>query len=55
MIHIKPSHKNRLHAALGVAKGEKIPASKLEAAKHSKNPHIRRMVAFAMAAKKWKH
>lgn len=36
-----------LHRALGVPEGEKIPAEKLAAAKHSKNPRIRREAALA--------
>lgn len=40
-------NKGGLHRALGVPEGQKIPAEKMEAAKHSKNPHIRRMAAFA--------
>jgi hypothetical protein len=44
---IKPSHRGRLHRALGVPEGEKIPAAKLEAARHSKNVHMREMAQFA--------
>ncbi|HET7150865.1 MAG TPA: hypothetical protein VFI60_05605 [Candidatus Acidoferrum sp.] len=40
-------NKGGLHRALGVPEGQKIPAEKMEAAKHSKNPHVRRMAAFA--------
>lgn len=36
-----------LHRALGVPQGEKIPASKLAAAKRSKTPRIRRMANLA--------
>lgn len=36
-----------LHRHLGVPEGEKIPAEKLEAARHSKNPTIRREAALA--------
>lgn len=36
-----------LHRALGVPEGEKIPSSKLEAARHSRNPKIRREAALA--------
>lgn len=50
---IKPSHKGRLHSALGVPQGEKIPASKLAKAAHSSNPHMRQMANFAKVAKKW--
>lgn len=40
-------NKGGLHRALGVPEGEKIPAEKLEAAKHSKNEHVRHMANFA--------
>jgi len=52
---IKPSHKGRLHKALGVKKGAKIPLAKLQAAKRSKNPARRRQATFALNARKWKH
>lgn len=39
--------KGGLHRALGVPEGEKIPATKLEAAKHSTNEHVRHMANFA--------
>jgi len=41
----------RLHAALHVPENETIPASKLEAATHSKNPTIRHMANFAQTLK----
>ena len=47
MIHIKPSHKGLLRKALGVPKSKLIPASKLAAALHSPNPHMRQMANFA--------
>lgn len=50
---IKPSHKGRLHTALGVPQGDKIPASKLEKAAHSKDPHMRQMATYAKNARKW--
>lgn len=40
-------HKGGLHRALGVGEGEKIPAAKIEAAKHSSNEHVRHMANFA--------
>ncbi len=52
-IHIKPSHKGELHKDLKVPQGEKIPASKLEAAKHSSSPAVRKRATFAINAKKW--
>jgi len=39
--------KGGLHRALGVPEGEKIPAEKLEAARHSKNEHVKHMANFA--------
>ena len=52
-INIKPSHKGRLHENLGVAKGKKIPAERLESAKHSKNAAVRKQANFALNARKW--
>jgi len=54
-IHIKPSHKGRLHRALGVSPGKPIPPSGLQKALHSSNPHTRKMAQFAINAKKWNH
>lgn len=54
-IHIKKSHEGRLHANLGVPAGQKIPASKLAAAKHSSSPAVRKQATFAANAKKWHH
>ena len=34
--------KGKLHREIGVPEGEKIPAAKLKAAEHSKNPEIKR-------------
>ena len=51
---IKPSHKGRLHRALGVPEGKDIPVSKIDAAKNSKNPAVRKEADFAAAARKWK-
>ena len=46
-VKIKPSHKGMLHKALHVPQAKAIPASKLAAALHSKNPHVRQMANFA--------
>lgn len=54
-ISIKPSHEGKLHRELGVKAGKKIPAAKLEAAKKSKSPMIRREATFAENAKRFKH
>lgn len=52
---IKPSHKGRLHEALGVPQGQKIPAAKLATAENSKDPHMRQMANYAKNAAKWDH
>ena len=44
-----------LHRALHVPEGEKIPASKIEAAKHSSNSHIAHMANFAATMSHFKH
>ena len=54
-IHIKPKNKGKLHRALGVPEGEKIPAGKLAKAKDSSSPAMRKMANFAAIAKTWKH
>lgn len=37
----------QLHRDLGIAQGKKIPAKKLEAAAHSRNPKVRQRAQFA--------
>ncbi len=54
-IRIKPSHKGKLHRALGIAEDKPIPASKLRAALHAKSPAERKEANFAEVAKKWHH
>jgi len=54
-IEIKPSHKGKLHKALGVAPGSKIPEAKIEAAKHSSSLALRKEATFAENAKHWNH
>lgn len=54
-IHIKPAHYGRLHRALGVPTSQKIPDAKLEAAKHSASPAIRKEATFAVNARGWEH
>lgn len=51
---IAPSHKGRLHRALGVPAGQKISDASLKAL-HSKNAHVRQMAQFASNAKGFKH
>jgi hypothetical protein len=48
-------HKGKLHKALGVPEGTKIPKEKLAAASHSKNLSVRRMVASAKGFAAMKH
>ncbi len=43
----KPSHKGRLHRALGVPEGEKIPAAKMRAALAGKHGSAARKMAQA--------
>jgi hypothetical protein len=43
-----------LHRALGVSENETIPESKIEAATHSENEHIKRMANFAKTLKGFK-
>lgn len=56
-ILIKPSHEGLLHKDLGVPTGEKIPASKLQAAKtqakKSGDVAEEKRIVFAQNAKKW--
>jgi hypothetical protein len=54
-IHIKPSHKGRLHRALGVPEGQPIPAAKVAAAKRSSSAAVRKEATFAQNAKGWHH
>lgn len=49
-IHIKPSHRGRFTRYL-----KAHPGMTAEKAKHSKNPHVRRMATFALNARKWRH
>jgi hypothetical protein len=52
-IKIKKANKGKLHRALGVPSGKKIPASKLSKAKNSKSAAVRKEANFAANAKKW--
>jgi hypothetical protein len=47
--------KGGLHRALGVPEGETIPKSKVEAATHSKNAHVKKMANFAQTMAGFKH
>lgn len=54
-IHIKPSHKGKLHRALGVSADKPIPAKKLAKALKSDSPALRKEANFARNAKKFRH
>lgn len=45
-------HPGALHKSLHVKEGEKIPASKLKKAEHSKNPKTRKRAVLAETLKK---
>jgi hypothetical protein len=47
--------KGALHEELGIPLGDKIPESKLESAKNSSNPTLRRRATLAETMKGWKH
>jgi len=47
-------HKGALHKELHVKEGEKIPASKLKKAEHSKNPTLKKRAILAETLKKLK-
>jgi hypothetical protein len=44
-----------LHRALHVPEGSKIPQDKLDAAKKSTNPHLKKMADLAATMESWKH
>lgn len=54
-IDIKPSHQGFLHQDLGIPEGEHIPLERLEAAKNSSDPKVRRRATFALNARNWRH
>lgn len=45
----------KLHRAMGIPEGEKIPAGKLAAAARSSDPAKRQMAKRAQVMKKWHH
>ncbi len=47
--------KGKLHRELGIPEDQKIPADRLEAATHSRNPEVRRDAIRAETMKKWHH
>ena len=48
-------NKGALHRDLGVPEGQKIPAAKLRAAEHSKDPKTRRRARLAETLKNLNH
>jgi hypothetical protein len=48
---IKPSHKGMLHRDLGIPEDQPIPEGRLDAARHSKDPAVRRRANFAWVAR----
>lgn len=45
---IKPSHRGLLHKHLGIPNGEKIPLSRLMAAKKAGSPTLKKEATFAV-------
>lgn len=45
---IKPSHKGRLHQNLNVPPGQKIPMAKLQTAKSTGSPAVKKQATFAI-------
>lgn len=54
-IEIKKSHEGLLHRDLHVPQGQKIPESKIEQAKNSPDPAVRKRANFAENAKHFHH
>lgn len=54
-IHIKASHEGKLRHGLKAKEGHNIPVAKLEAAKHSSDPVVRKRATFALNARNWHH
>lgn len=52
---IKKSHVGRLHAALNVPPGQKIPAAKMAAAKPGASPALKKQIVFAQNARGFNH
>ena len=52
-IHIKPSHRGKLHSELGVPAGEKIPEAKMERAEAHASPAEKKRIVFAQNARHW--
>jgi uncharacterized protein YegP (UPF0339 family) len=54
-IHIKKANRGKLRHGLKAKKGHTIPVAKLQKAKHSSDPAVRKRATFALNARKWKH
>jgi hypothetical protein len=54
-IKIKASHKGLLHKDTGTPSGQKISEAKIQKAKNSSDPAVRKRATFAENAKHWKH
>ncbi len=54
-IHIKESHKGKLHADTGTPEGKKIPERKIRKALHSRSGKVRARARFAENARHWNH
>ena len=52
---LKKSSKGKLHSALHVPEGKKIPYKKMEKASHSKSPLMRKRVGLAKTLSKLHH
>ena len=48
-------HKGKLHRALGIPEGQRIPKSRLRKAAHSSNRSVRNMAIRAETMSKWHH
>jgi oligoendopeptidase F len=53
-IRIKKSNRGKLRKTAKTKKGNKIPVSKLQAMKRSKNPKTRKRATFALNARSWR-
>jgi oligoendopeptidase F len=52
-IYIRPQNRGKLRKATKTKKGQKIPVSKLQKMKKSRDPKVRRRATFALNARKW--
>jgi hypothetical protein len=52
-LNIKIKRPGAMHRKTNTPKGKKIPVTKLQQAKRSKNPLTRKQATFALNARKW--